>query len=192
TGQRQVEPEVPLSCTHLPASSRFFAISTYSWFSSIPTQSRPCFSATRPVVPLPKNGSRTMPRPLPSLPSHWQVGFHPAVILSTIYPVLNTLVFPCRPCALCILLLWAIFIGSPRSVILTHGAPQCGHAFSGEPARIHGSIRSGGNTAKCAPLKGFVGMDQTVRLLRPLGCLPHEALSNEPPITPAFMPLSER
>src|SRR5690606_42055461 len=74
----------------------------------------------------------------------------------------------------------------------THGAPQCGHAFSGAPAKMHGSIRSGGNTAKWAPLKAFVDTVQTVRLLRPLGCLPHEALSNEPPITPAFMPLSER
>src|SRR5690606_13699175 len=125
TGQRQVEPEVPLSCTHLPASSLFFAISIYSGLSSIPTQSRPCFCATRPVVPLPKNGSRTIPP-------------------------------------------------------------------GGDPAKMHGSIRSGGNTAKCAPLKGRVATVQTVRLLRPLGCLPHEALSNEPPITPAFMPLSER
>src|SRR5690606_1932439 len=150
---------------------RRFAISIYSGFSSIPIHWRPCFSATRPVVPEAKDGSRTMPRPLPSLPSHWQVGFHPVVILSIIYPVLNTLVFPCRPCALCILLLWAIFMGSPRSVILTHGAPQCGHAFSGDPAKMHGSIRSGGNTAKCAPLKGFVGMDQTVRLLRLLKSL---------------------
>src|SRR5690606_20628928 len=55
---------------HFPASNLFFAISTYSGFNSIPIHWRPCFSATRPVVPEPKNGSRTMPRPLPSLFSH--------------------------------------------------------------------------------------------------------------------------
>src|SRR5690554_1460051 len=58
-----------------------------------------------------------------------------------------------------------------RSTSRLHGAPQCGHAFSGEPARIHGSIRSGGNTAKCAPLNGFVETVQTVRLLRLLKSL---------------------
>src|SRR5690606_41412764 len=63
---------------HFPASNLFFAISTYSGFISIPILCRPCFSATRPVVPEPKNGSRTMPRPLPSLPSHWQVGSCPS------------------------------------------------------------------------------------------------------------------
>jgi len=32
------------------------------------------------------------------------------------------------------------------------------------PARIHGFTKEGGNTAKCASLKGVVFMDQTVRL----------------------------
>src|SRR5690606_42017414 len=79
-----------------------------------------------------------------------------------------------------------------RSTSRIHGAPQYGHAFSGEPARIHGTVRSVGNTAKWAPLKGRVGIVHTRRLLRPFGCLPHEALANEPPISPAFMPLSHR
>jgi hypothetical protein len=37
---------------------------------------------------------------------------------------------------------------------------------SGQPARMHGSIRSGGNVAKWAPLYDFVVTVQTDRLLR--------------------------
>src|SRR6056300_521237 len=36
---------------------------------------------------------------------------------------------------------------------------------SGQPARIQGSISSGGNVAKCAPLNAFGGTVHTLRLL---------------------------
>jgi len=32
------------------------------------------------------------------------------------------------------------------------------------PAKMHGSMSSGGNTAKCAPLYGLGGIDHTERL----------------------------
>ena len=35
---------------------------------------------------------------------------------------------------------------------------------SRDPASIHGSIKSGGNTAKCAPLYGLLVIVQTSRL----------------------------
>jgi len=50
------------------------------------------------------------------------------------------------------------------SSFLLYGLPHSLQAFSGEPASTQGSIKSGGNTAKCASLNGAVLIVHTLLL----------------------------
>src|SRR5690606_4281921 len=59
---------------------------------------------------------------------------------------------------------------------------------SGHPASIHGSIKSGGNVAKCAPLNGFVATVHTVRLFLYLGTV-YSSLSPLP-LGETFIPFA--
>ena len=55
----------------------------------------------------------------------------------------------------------------------------------GHPARTHGVIKSGGNTAKCAPVNGFVVTVQTERLFLPSGWFNDVPSAFNEPLCPA-------
>ena len=131
------------------AARRSSAWAAYSAFISVPRYSRPCRWATRPVVPAPKNGSKTVAGI--GSPPHSHDGSQPVVrgasyeshsdwppIAFFDMPVVNSSprLHPRAP----------YFV---RSTTLPHGAPHCGQTpFSLVPARMHGVISFGGNVAK--------------------------------------------
>src|SRR5690606_12010809 len=100
--------------------------------------------ATNVVVPAPPKGSSTIQFADP-LFSQVQVGCHLFVAFVVgIHPVLSVLVGELPGT-------WAgsrLLICPVFSITLSHGLPHTSHAFGLVPAKIQGSIKSGGNVAK--------------------------------------------
>ena len=126
-------PTTPYSITSFNCTlfNRRLAISTYSGFSSMPIDFRWCCVATRRVVPLPANGSRTTHRPEPSLSEQEHVGRQPMVLLIESMrppPDLPTVPdgFPVPPLASCAACVLGHSLDTPaiRSTTRSHGAPQ--------------------------------------------------------------------
>src|SRR5512146_2593751 len=121
------------------------------------------------------NGSNTTDRADPVASGHRHDGSHPSVsMLFTprgVAPHPFDTSMPFRPPL-------ASFAGSRTSLWATnvpattrrHGAPHTSHARCELPARMHGSIRDGGNVAKCAPENPRVPSAHTSRLFAPNAC----------------------
>jgi hypothetical protein len=127
--------------SHVCRSNRSPVSRTYSGFSSIPSQSRPCWRATSATVPLPMNGSSTRPgrvgAPQPQGMSDRGRGL----------PSANRTGPPSR----------------------RQGRPQPVQTFSGQVARIGRRISSGGKLAPC-PLTRAPAIRQASPGFFPSGC----------------------